>query len=156
MENNELLSKKAYTKMAQLCSRSEQCSPDIRKKIIAFGLENEAAEDVIGLLIEENFINDQRFAKAYVSDKFKINSWGKIKMRYYLKMKGLPENIIEDGLAVIDDEKYKNVLVKTMKDKSKTIKKKDKFEKMGQVIRYAQSRGFEPELIHRYLKLVLE
>lgn len=156
MENQELLAKQAYSKMAQLCSRSEQCTPDIKKKIIALGLENEAAEEVIELLKEENFLNDERFVKAYVNDKFRINKWGKIKMRYYLKIKGLSDNIIEIGLDEIDKEKYKNVLIKTMKDKAKTVKKINKFEKMGQVIRFAQNRGFEPEMIHRHLNSALE
>ena len=77
-------------------------------------------------------------------------------MRYYLKAKGLSDEVIEQGLAVIDDEKYRDLLVRTMKSKAKTIKKKNKFDKMGQVIRFAQSRGFEPELIHRYMNLALK
>ena len=156
MENENSIAKVAYSKMAHLCSRSEKCTPEIKKKIIALGLENEAAEEVIELLIKENFLNDERYVKAYINDKFRINKWGKIKMRYYLKIKGITENIIEIGLDEIDKEKYKNVLIKTMKDKAKTVKKKNKFEKMGQVIRFAQNRGFEPEMIHRYLNLALK
>ena len=59
-------------------------------------------------------------------------------------------------LCEIDADKYKTVLIETMKDKAKTIKKKDRFVKMGQVIRFAQTRGFEPEMIHRYINSVLE
>jgi len=77
-------------------------------------------------------------------------------MRHYLRLKGLPDEVIAIGLDEIDKEKYKAVLIKTMKDKAKTIKKKNKFEKMGQIIRFTQNRGFEPELIHRYMNLVLE
>ena len=142
--------------MAQLCSRSEQCTPDIRKKITALGLENEVAEELIEKLLEENYINDERFVKAYVNDKFRINKWGKVKMRYYLKTKGLSDEIIQNGLNEIDDKKYKDVLLKTMKEKAKKVKKKNKYEKMGQIIRFAQTRGFEPEMIHRYLNLALE
>jgi len=56
----------------------------------------------------------------------------------------------------MDEEKYRKVLIKTLKEKARTVKKKNKFEKMGQVIRFAQNRGFEPELIHRYLNEVLK
>ncbi|MCF6333701.1 MAG: RecX family transcriptional regulator [Draconibacterium sp.] len=156
MENQELLAKQAYTKMAHLCSRSEQCSADIRKKITVFGLENEAADKLIEKLLEENYINDERYVKAYVADKFKFNKWGKVKMRHYLRMKGLPEDIIRNGLDEINEEKYKAVLIKTMKDKAKTVKEKTKFEKMGQVIRFAQTRGFEPEIIHRYINSAID
>lgn len=156
MENREQIAKEAYTKMAQLCSRSEQCSADIRRKMITYDLVNEIVEEIIQKLKKEKFLDDQRFIKSYISDKFRLNKWGKIKMRYYLKMKGLPEDLIQSGLDGIDDEKYKAVLIKTMKEKAKTVKKKNKFEKMGQIIRFTQNRGFEPELIHRYINLVVD
>jgi regulatory protein len=156
MENQELIAKQAYSKMAQLCSRSEQCSADIRKKIIAFELVSEVVDEIIEKLRVEEFLNDERYVKAFVSDKFKFNKWGKVKIRHNLRMKGLAEDIIREGLNNIDEEKYKTVLIKTMKDKAKTVKKKSKFEKMGQIIRFAQTRGFEPEMIHRYINSVVE
>jgi len=156
MVNENVVAKEAYSKMARLCSRSEQCSADIRKKIIAYEIVDEIVDEILDKLIEEKFIDDERFIKAYISDKFKINKWGKIKMRHYLRMKGLSDEVIDNGFNLIDDENYKTILVKTMKSKAKTIKKKNKFEKMAQVIRFTQGRGFEPELIHRYMNLALE
>jgi len=156
MENQDQIAKQAYSKMAQLCSRSEQCSADIRKKIIVFELVSEVVEEIIEKLKAEKYLNDERYIKAYVADKFKINKWGRIKMRHYLKMKGLPETMIQKELDEIDEEKYKAILIKTMKTKAKTVKKKNRFEKMGQIIRFAQTRGFEPELIHRYMNFALE
>lgn len=156
MENHETEVKQAYSKMAHLCSRSEQCSADIRKKILAYEIVEEIVEEIIEKLIEEKYIDDHRFVRAYVNDKFKINKWGRIKMRHYLRAKGLSDELIQYGMEVIDDEKYKAVLIKTMKAKAKAIKEKDKFKKMGQIIRFSQNRGFEPELIHRYMKSVLD
>jgi regulatory protein len=153
---NEALVKEVLAKITRLCSRSEQCSPDIRKKIISEGIEEDVADEMMQSLKEENYLDDERYVKSYVADKFKFNKWGRVKMRYYLRLKGLPDEIILIGLNVIDHEKYKAILIKTMKDKAKTVKKKNKFEKMGQVIRFAQNRGFEPELIHRYMKLAIE
>lgn len=148
--------KQTYSRMAQLCSRSEQCSTDIRKKIMAYEIVEEIVDEIIDKLIEEKYIDDERYVRAYVNDKFKINKWGKVKMRHYLLAKGLSDDVIQKGLETIDDEKYKDLLVKTMKAKAKSIKKKNKFEKMGQVIRFTQSRGFEPELIHRYMNQAME
>nr|WP_321354579.1 regulatory protein RecX [uncultured Draconibacterium sp.] len=156
MENQEQQAQQAFSKMAQLCSRSEQCSADIRKKILTYEIVDEIVDEIIEKLIAEKYIDDERYAKAYVNDKFKFNKWGRIKMRHYLRQKGLSDATIEKGLEKIDEEKYIKVLVKTMKDKAKTIKKKDKFTKMGQIIRYTQGRGFEPELIHRYMNEVLD
>ncbi|WP_319499702.1 regulatory protein RecX [uncultured Draconibacterium sp.] len=156
MENHDQQIEQAYSKMAQLCSRSEQCSADIRKKILTYEIVDEIVDEIIEKLIAEKYIDDERFARAYVNDKFKFNKWGRVKMRFYLRQKGLSDATIEKGLEKIDEEKYIKVLVKTMKDKAKTIKKKDKFTKMGQIIRYTQGRGFEPELIHRHMNEVLD
>lgn len=156
MESRNLEIKEVYTKMAQLCSRSEQCSADIRKKIIAYEIKDELVDEIIEKLKAEKFIDDERYVKAYVSDKFRLNKWGKIKIRYYLKAKGLSNDVIEKGLQEINEEQYKKVLISTLKEKAKTIKSGDKFDKMGQIIRFAQSRGFEPEMIHRYLPEVVK
>jgi regulatory protein len=156
MESREANVKQAYSKMAQLCSRSEQCSADIRKKILAYEIVDEIVDEIIEKLIEEKYIDDRRYVRAYVNDKFRMNKWGRIKMRHYLRAKGLSDEVIQYGLENIDEEKYTAVLVKTMKAKAKSIKEKDKFKKMGQIIRFAQNRGFEPELIHRHMKLAME
>ena len=153
-DNNKI--KEVKIKMAAICSRSEQCSNDIRKKIVAAGIAESDAEEIISQLKKENFIYDARYISSYIAEKFRINRWGKIKMRYYLKMKGLDEQLITDSLDTIDEEKYRETLLKTMKEKAGTVKKKNKYEKMGQIIRFAQNRGFEPELIHRYLNQVIE
>jgi regulatory protein len=156
METEEKTPQEVFTKMAARCSRSEQCSTDIHKKITAAGLSAGEADDIVKKLKAEKFIDDERYINAYVSDKFKFNKWGKVKIRYHLKMKNLPEALIQSGLELIDEERYVEVLIKTMKEKARTVKKKNKYEKMGQIIRFAQNRGFEPELIHRYLNEVVE
>lgn len=154
MENKENLTNEMFTRMAALCSHSEQCSSDIRRKITASGLSNDEAGEIIEKLMAEKFIDDERYVRSYVADKFRFNKWGKVKMRHYLKMKGIPEETIEKGLAEIDMEKYREILINTLKEKARTVKKKNRFERMGQIIRFAQNRGFEPELIHRYLNEV--
>ncbi len=156
MENQEQIAKQAYSKMARLCSRSEQCSSDIKKKIMAFELPEDTVDEIIKNLTEEKYLDDERYAKAYAKDKFRFNKWGRIKIRHYLKLKDLSETVIQTALNEIDEEKYKKVLIQTLKAKAKKVKKKNRYEKMGQVIRFAQTRGFEPEIIHRYLNLVIE
>ncbi len=156
MENEEKTVNEIQARMAALCSRSEQCSPDIRKKIIAAGISSDDAEDIIQKLKDEKFIDDERYVSAYTSEKFRINQWGRVKMRYYLHMKGLSDSLIQKGLESLDEEKYHKVLVQLMKKKARSVKKKNPYEKMGQVIRFAQNRGFEPELIHRYLNEIIK
>ena len=156
MENHESAAREAFMKMAQLCSRSEQCSIDIRKKIAAFDIVQEVVDEIIEKLKSEKFIDDERYVKAYVSDKFRLNKWGRIKMRYYLKAKGLPDSVIEAGMTAIDNDQYIKVLLTTMKERAKKYKSAEKYERAAHVIRFTQSRGFEPELIHRYLNEVIK
>jgi regulatory protein len=156
METEKKTAQEIFAKMAALCSRSEQCSTDIYKKITAAGLSDDEADEIIEKLEAEKFIDDERYVRSYVSDKFKFNKWGKVKIRHYLKMKGLSDELIQNGLNEIDAENYHETLIKTLKEKARKVKKKNKFEKMGQLIRFAQNRGFEPEMIHRYLNEVVD
>lgn len=151
----EKLTQEIFQKMAHLCSRSEQCSPDVIKKIRELGGNSFITQLILERLEKENYLNDQRFVTMYVRDKFKINKWGRVKMHYYLKMKGLNEELIQSGFNEINNEEYIELLIKTMKEKARSIRITDKYEKMGQVIRFAQGRGFEPGLIHRYLHQVI-
>ncbi len=156
MDDNKKSVGEVFTQMAGLCSRTEQCTPDIRKRITTAGLSEAEADEIIDKLTTENFIDDERFIRSYISDKFRLNKWGKVKIRHYLKMKGLSDGLIQNELDKIDEEKYRETLIKTLKEKARTIKKENKFEKMAQIIRFAQNRGFEPEWIHRYLDEVIE
>jgi len=156
MENREIIIREAYSKMAQLCSRSEQCSVDIRKKMVAYEIMDELVDEIISKLKEEKFIDDERYVKAYISDKFRLNKWGKIKIRHYLKAKGLTDSLIDKGLNEINEDQYKKTLIAALKEKAKKVKSDNKYEKTGQIIRFAQSRGFEPEIIHRYLSEVVK
>ena len=156
METEQKTAQEIFEKMAAHCGRSEQCSTDIHKKIITAGLSSEEADEIIEKLKAEKFIDDERYVRSYVSDKFKFNKWGKVKIRHYLKMKGLSDELIQAGLDEIDTDKYRETLIKTMKEKARKVKKKNRYEKMGQIIRFAQNRGFEPEIIHRYLNEVVK
>ena len=155
MDQEIISSKEAFKKAAIICSKAEKCSPDIRKKIVSWGLEKYDAEAVVDKLKEEKYIDDGRYCKAYFREKFRINKWGKIKIAYYLKQKGISDKYIEIGKEEIDQDKYVEALLKIMKDKAKSIKSNNRFDKMGKIIRFAQTRGFEAELIHRHMNSIL-
>lgn len=151
MENSDKEFNELFNRMSVMCSRAEHCSPEIRKKLKELGAGNDLQDKIISTLEKEGFLDDVRFIGSYVADKFRLNKWGKIKIRYYLKMKGLPDKQIEAGLSEINVDAYIKTLIGILKEKEKSIRKKPPYEKMGQLIRFAQSRGFEPELIHRHL-----
>jgi regulatory protein len=142
----------AYDKAAFLCSRSEHCSSDIQEKLKLWGLSAEDAELVIAKLVEEKYIDDERFARAYVKDKFRFNHWGKQKIAFMLRSKNISSEIMDLAFEEIEDEGYSNELRKLLADKEKSIKAKDQYDKRNKLMRFAMGRGFESGQIYAVLK----
>ena len=88
------------------------------------------AEKIIARLEKENFLNDKRFVSLYINEKFQVYKWGRIKMHYYLKMKGLKEDLIRAGFEEIDEDKYVQLLIKTMKEKARDVTNENKFQSL--------------------------
>ncbi len=138
--------------MADLCSRSEYCISDIRKKILKDGLTGEDAEKIITALCKEKFIDENRYARMYVRDKFTFNKWGKQKIAYMLKMKQVDQEYIREALENIEEPAYEDSIRNVLTDKSKHIKGKDLFDKQAKLIRFGLGKGFEPNLVYRIVK----
>src|SRR5512133_2029019 len=94
----------AYDKAAFLCSRSEHCTSEILEKLKLWGLSAEDSETVIEQLTAEKYLDDERFARAYVKDKFRFNHWGKQKIAFMLRSKNIPSEITGHALAEVDDD----------------------------------------------------
>lgn len=142
----------AYNKAAFLCSRSEKCSSEIQEKLKLWGLSAEESESVIGKLIEEKYLDDDRFARAYAKDKFRFNRWGRQKIDFMLQSKRISPEIVKLALEEIENEGYVNELQKLLTDKEKTIKAKDQYDKRNKLMRFAMGRGFETDQIYKVLK----
>jgi Uncharacterized protein conserved in bacteria len=136
-----------YDRAAVLCSRSEKSSAAIRKKLVEWGLKHDETDEVIEKLIEENFINDVRYACSYVRDKFRFNKWGKIKITFNLKAENISSEIIQQALEGINDEDYYNTLTELVTSKNKSIKAVNIYDRKSKLLRFAQSRGFESGII---------
>lgn len=133
----------AFDKASLLCSRSEKCTSEILEKLRRWGLSAEESEAVVEKLIEEKYLNDERFARAYVKDKFRFNHWGKQKIAHMLRAKNISPEILELAFEEIEDEGYVDELRKLLIDKEKSIKAKDKYDKRNKLMRFALGRGFE-------------
>ena len=142
----------AYDKAAFLCSKSEHCSSEIKEKLKLWGLSSEDSELVIAKLVEEKYIDDERFARAYVKDKFRFNHWGKQKIAFMLRSKNISSETMELAFEEIEDEGYSNELRKLLADKEKSIKAKDQYDKRNKLMRFAMGRGFESGQIYAVLK----
>jgi regulatory protein len=142
----------AYNKTAAICSRSETCTFDILAKLKVWGLNENDSLAVINQLKEEKYIDDERFARAYVKDKFRFNQWGRQKIAYMLHSKNISKEIQEAAFEEIEDDSYSDKLLKLLADKAKTIKAKDQYDKRNKLMRFAMGRGFESGKIYAVLK----
>lgn len=152
--------KKQYTfddllhKAASYCSISEHCISDVTTKLRAWEVEESDRKKIIEKLIEDDFINEKRYAVAFVRDKFRLNKWGKIKITMALREKGIEKDLILSALDKIDEGEYQELLSMLLKNKSKTIKYDFEYEKQGKLFRFAQSRGFENNVIEQVLRYI--
>ncbi|MEN8230064.1 MAG: regulatory protein RecX [Bacteroidota bacterium] len=152
-KSKELNYKDALRRAADLCSRQEQCTGDMRVKLKAWKMSEEERERIILKLQDEKFLDDGRFATFFVKDKFRLNRWGKIKISHMLRQKGVSEETIQDALDQIDVEAYFQTCVDLIQGKSASLKEKNQFTRKGKLYRFAAGRGFEPDLIHRVLNM---
>jgi regulatory protein len=144
--------KAALAKAEHYCAYQERSQYEIRNKLYEWGLYSTDVEAIITELILTNFLNEERFAKAYVSGKFNINKWGKIKIKQGLKLKQVPDKMITKALNGIDLDDYLSVLQECAEKKLRTITEKEPFKRKYKLITYLLTRGFENNLILDVLK----
>lgn len=142
---------RALQRAAGLCSRQEQCTGNIREKLIGWNVDSDEAEKIISVLTREKFLDDERYAGFYVKDKFKFNAWGSIRISHMLRQKGVDQSFIESALKQIDQEEWFGSCLDLVRKKAAKLKDKDPFIRKGKLLRYAAGRGFEAELAYRVL-----
>ena len=132
----------ALHRLAAYCSRGERCIFDLRKKMEDWELPASEQSKVLQYLQKERFVDEQRFCKAFVNDKFRYNRWGTNKIRYELKKKRLPEEFIRAALADIDPQAVREQLRQLVAVKRKTVKGNSEYEINQKLLRFAAGRGF--------------
>ena len=146
--SEEDLYKASLSKTMALCSRREYCPEDIRLKLESWGVSEDDAGRVIMILTKENFLNERRYAEAFVKDKFNYNKWGKVKIAAHLKMKKVPAGIVSSALECIDDELYRRILNELIVSHRRSVKAKNQYDLKGKLLRYGLSKGFESQLLY--------
>lgn len=155
------MAKKEYTieelkqKAASYCAMAEHCVDEVKKKLVAWNASETDTHKIIKTLMEEDFINEKRYATLFVKDKFRLNKWGKIKIGMTLRQKMIDHTTIDQALQMIDEGEYEEILTTILKKKSTNITYQYAYEKQGKLFRYAQSRGFENSVIDKVLKRMI-
>ncbi|MGA1225931.1 MAG: regulatory protein RecX [Tamlana sp.] len=146
--------KKTYTlqeatkKLEHYCAYQDRCHQEVRRKLETMHMIPEAIDTIIVHLLKHNFLNEERFAKTFVSGKFKIKNWGRSRLTYELKKKEIGKVNINQALAEIENEKYIEVFNNLAEKRLNNIKETNKFKKKKKLIDYLLYRGWEMHLVY--------
>lgn len=144
----------AMNRAAALCARSEQAPNDVREKLLHWGLSSGDASQVLRQLTEQGFLDEQRFARAFVKDRFAFNGWGKIKIAYQLRQKGITAELIDEAMTAIDEDRYRERLIELLHAKWRAVKDREPRAAWAAMMRFAASRGFEARIASECVKQV--
>lgn len=141
METNDAILKKVL----HYCAYQDRCTQEVRSKLATFDMPDSEKKKMLKLLVDEGYLDDERYASTFVKSKIHLKKWGVNKIKMSLKMKGISEEIINDALSEIDPEIYKEELIKVLK--SKKINESDPYKKKAKLAQYAMQKGYEPNLV---------
>lgn len=135
--------------MQSFCAYQERCHSEVKSKLLDMGVYGENLEMIIAALIEDNFLNEERFAKAFAHGKANIKKWGKIRIKQELKLRKISDYCIKKALAEILDDDYNAYLMEVLNKKAQLIHETDAYKRQQKLFQYALSKGYESELIQK-------
>ena len=155
MQSKNIGTERTLQKIKHYCSYQERSHQEVKEKLYSFGLYKDEVESLISQMIEENYLNEERYAIAFAGGKFRVRQWGRIKIKYELKQKRISEYCIKKGLASITDDDYIKTLQKLFEDKKESLKKeKNELNKKQKLRSFLIQKGYEPELISGLLNKI--
>lgn len=146
------MNKEALVKVANFCAYQERTQQEVRKRLSELEVIGDEAEEMIVWLIENNYLNEERFARIFAGSKFRQKRWGRLRIRQELKMRGVSEYCLKAGMSEIDDEDYIQTLAEILEKKSKEIKESNPLKRKQKLVSYALSKGFESDLVFDLVK----
>jgi regulatory protein len=144
---NNLSKEKALEKIKHYCSYQERCHSEVKTKLYSYNLRKNEVEEIISQLIEDNYLNEERFAIRFAGGKFRIKHWGRKKIQYELRQKGVNNFIISIALREIDEESYLTTLQKLARAKWNSLKSENSISRQSKTNAYLLQKGYEQSLI---------
>ena len=145
----EMTEQEAYLQLAALCAQAEHCQQEMRDKMKRWEIDETVQNRIIARLVKERYIDDERYARAFVKDKIRYNKWGRRKVQQALWQKRIDDDIQRRVLDEIEEKEYLDVLRPLLKQKRKTIKAQSDYELNHKLMRFALSRGFTFDIIRQ-------
>jgi regulatory protein len=147
----EISEQEAYLRLAALCAQAEHCQQEMRDKMKRWNIDETVQNRIIDRLVKERYIDDERYARAFVKDKIRYNKWGRRKVQQALWQKRINDDIQQCVLDEIDEKEYLDVLCPLLKQKRSSIKADSDYELNQKLVRFALSRGFTFDIIRQCL-----
>jgi regulatory protein len=139
----------AGPKLKQYCAYQERCHSEVKEKLSSYGVYGKDADLIIAMLVEENYLNEERFAIHFAGGRFRMKQWGKVKIKYELRQKQVSDYCIKKALAAIDNDDYEKTLAKLADEKRKSLRgEKNIFIKKRKLQQYLVQKGFETALVN--------
>ena len=138
-------------KAQRWCASAERCAADVHARILAWGGDERTAAEVIASLRAERYLDDRRYCRAFVLDRWRFCGWGRVKLREALRHKGLPGGCIEEALGEIDEREYISGLRSLIARKAEGLTAASEYERRAKLARYAAGKGYELELVMRVI-----
>ena len=149
----DMTEQEAYLQLAALCAQAEHCQQEMRDKMRRWELDETVRNRVINRLVKERYIDDERYARAFVKDKIRYNKWGRRKVQQALWLKHIDTDIQQRVLDEIDEKEYLDVLRPLLKQKRKSIRAASDYEMNQKLVRFALGRGFGFDIIRQCLNV---
>lgn len=149
----EITETDALNRLAAYCSAAEHCRAEVTEKLQRWGIPYDAIERIINRLEQEKYIDEERFCRAFIHDKYRFAKWGKVKIGQALQLKKIPRRVFSSYLNEIDEDEYLAVLSDLLAAKRKSVRAENEFELNGKLVRFALSRGFEMKDIRHCITL---
>ena len=148
----ELTNDVILKKVLRYCAYQDRCVQEVRNKLATFDMPDSEKVKILKLLVDEGYLDDERYASTFVRSKIHLKKWGVNKIRMALKMKGISDEIISNALSEIDPEIYREELIKVLK--TKKINETDPYKRRAKLAQYAMQKGYEPGLVWDTLKSI--
>ncbi len=154
LQRKQLTKEQALQKLRHYCAYQERCHYEVKEKLYSFGLRKQQVEESISQLIEEDYLNEERFAVQFAGGRFRMKQWGRIKIQYELKQKQVSAYCIKKALQQFDEADYQKTLEKLTRDKWDSVKGAgvNQFVKMSKTTDYLLQKGYESDLIRREIE----
>ena len=155
MFKKTLTREQALQKLKQYCGYQERSHQDVQQKLYNLGVWKQDHDEIIANLIENNYLNEERFVQAYARGHFRMKHWGKVKIRYELKQKKISEYLIRKAMAEIPEDEYNGMMEKLIREKYKSLKDDQYIVRQKKTMDYLIGKGYEPGLVSALLKQVV-